>query len=402
MPDDRGGGTQQRAAACLRALAACGPVHLLHLASTAAPLPAHLHNLVASTSNLADAGRVLGRALRFADRRTWMDRVLTSAWGTSGLIAPMDEQESAALGASLPRQDFDGLFAFHLGAACAVEQLQALRPRARRVIDWDFLESANVVPLARAENPSLGVRQTLSAHFNRLKVQRLESRILRDWDAHMCSSSVDVPHLRHRARPGAQVFSVRNTAPVPAVCSPPPPAERPPTVLFVGTMAYWPNLDAAQHFLDDIWPAVRRALPLAEVLVVGRAAPASLLARSGRDGITVHADVPDMAPLYALSHAAVVPLRFAVGSNLKIPEAMASGRPVVAYRPACERHAISDDSGVLPVDGAQAFTDAVLTLLSNTGQAANLGAKAHQAALANFSRTVVERDLTQALKIIFE
>ena len=53
-------------------------------------------------------------------------------------------------------------------------------------------------------------------------------------------------------------------------------------------------------------------------------------------------------------------------------------------------------------DGAQAFTDAVLTLLSNTGQAANLGAKAHQAALANFSRTVVERDLTQALKIIFE
>src|SRR5439155_22702561 len=40
-------------------------------------------------------------------------------------------------------------------------------------------------------------------------------------------------------------------------------------VLFVGRMDYGPNVDAVLHFVADVWPAVREAVPGAAFHVVG-------------------------------------------------------------------------------------------------------------------------------------
>lgn len=401
MPDEQGGGTQQRAAANLRALATCGRVHLLNLGSDSRALPPGMAALTSSVYNLSDIKNRLGRPLRYGTRKAWSDRLLHTAWGMSGLISKLNIEESTAIADWLGRGRFDGAFAFHLGSALVVDALPVLKPDACRVIDWDFLESPNVLASALAQSPVLGWRRAAAVRFNQFKVRRWESDILNRWDSHLCSSSQDLAFLRARANQDAVVFSANNSVHVDAQCPPPPSDKRPPTVVFVGTMAYWPNVDAVQHFLSEIWPLVRRAIPLAEFQVVGRAVPADLLARSGCDGLMVYNDVPSVAPHYAQSHVSVVPLRFAVGSNLKVPEAMAYGRPVVGYRQACERHALGPDAGVFSVDSPIQLADTLISLLQDPRRSAMLGEQAHRAAFEHLSDDVTHRILTAVLSNIY-
>lgn len=399
-PDECGGGTQQRAAANLRALATCGRVHLLNLGADSGALTPRLAALVASVTALSDVERRVGRYLSYGARTSWTDRLLHTAWGMSGLIAQVSQEEVSAIADTLPHRQFDGVFAFHLGSALVADRLPVRRPGAQRVIDWDFLESPNVLAWARAKHPELGWRQTATALFNRAKVRRWELHVLRHWEGHLCSSPRDIGFLRARANRDNAVSAVSNSVHVDLEC-PPPPSGRPPTVLFAGTLAYWPNLDAVQHFLLRIWPTVRRLLPTAELKVVGRAAPASLMAESGRDGVTVHTDVASVTPYYAESHVAIVPLRFAVGSNLKVPEAMAHGRPVVGYREACERHGLSAGQGVFFVDDHAQFSKTLVSLLSDFAKATDLGVLAHRLAKDRFSSQVVDTDLARVMREMF-
>lgn len=392
-PRDSGGGTEQRAALHLHALAACGRIHLLYLSDDACRIDVDLRERVATVTTLAPAMARRKTGFSFEHRKGLGSRLFRSAWGMSGLIVCPTADEVSAIVATLPLRQFDAIFAFHLGPACLADALGVLRPGGRQVVDWDFLESANVVPWIRAQQLPSSLWRTAMAHFNRLKVQRLEAGILKSWDAHFCSSSVDVNALRQRARLG-RIDVIQNAVPVPAVCPPPSGAPQ-PTVIFVGTMAYWPNVDAMQHFIDRIWPAVRRALPTAQLLVIGRGMPPALQALHGCEGIEIFSNVHRVEPFYERAHVAVAPLRFAVGSNVKLPEAMAQGRPVVGYRRACERSALGQAQGVFGVDDEAGFATELARLLANPTLGANCGARAHAAALASYSRPVVQDRLAR-------
>lgn len=400
LPNEQGGGTQQRAAANLRALAACGRVHLLYLATGPCELNPAMAAYTSSFCGLSDIQRDLGTRLEFGASNGFFKRWVHSAWGTSGTIATLNSKEATLISNYLGGCKFDGIFAFHLGSALAANALQVLRPGASRVIDWDFLESPNVVAMARSKASRLSLRQVAAARFNQLKVRYWETGILRRWEGHLCSSTQDVAYLRARARKHALVSAVNNSVPVDPLC-PPPPVNRPPTVVFVGSMAYWPNLDAMQHFLSEVWPQVRKAIPHAELQIVGRAPPVDLQARSGCDGVTVYADVPSIKGHYAQAHVAVAPLRFAVGSNLKIPEAMAHGRPVLGYRHACQRHGLGQDAGIFAVDNPEEFSRKLISLLQDPSESAALGAQAHHVALEQLSAEVTQRELTLLLSNIF-
>jgi glycosyltransferase involved in cell wall biosynthesis len=114
--------------------------------------------------------------------------------------------------------------------------------------------------------------------------------------------------------------------------------ERDPTrILFLGSLDWRPNQDAARTLLDVLLPKVRAAMPAATVRLVGRNPPGWLVRRVNElAGVDLFADVPDVRPFLHTCGVMAVPLRVAGGSRLKILEALATATPVVSSRVGAE------------------------------------------------------------------
>ena len=132
-----------------------------------------------------------------------------------------------------------------------------------------------------------------------------------------------------------------------------------PFVVFVGTMDYPPNIEAARWFATSVLPGLRRLDARVEFLIVGRNPAKSVRALARLDGVTVVADVPDIRPYLSHGRAIVVPLLLARGIQNKVLEALAMGRPVFASTAVCATFGKSLPVGVFCCASAPEFVDRV-------------------------------------------
>jgi glycosyltransferase involved in cell wall biosynthesis len=87
-----------------------------------------------------------------------------------------------------------------------------------------------------------------------------------------------------------------------------------------------------------------------------------VLALSG-DGISVHADVPDVQPYLDAAAVVASPIRLGGGMRVKILEAITSGKAVVASPVALEGLAVRDGREVVVAERDSDFVDAIARLL---------------------------------------
>lgn len=101
-----------------------------------------------------------------------------------------------------------------------------------------------------------------------------------------------------------------------------------PTLLFVGNFAYIQNQDAARYLIRNIFPLIKKKIPKAKLLLVGRSIPDSIASLSSNN-ISVRDNIEDIREAYSAADILVAPLRIGSGTQFKILEAMATGLPVV-------------------------------------------------------------------------
>lgn len=131
-------------------------------------------------------------------------------------------------------------------------------------------------------------------------------------------------------------------------------------ILFLGNMAYGPNRDAVNYFLDRIFPRIRGQLPDVQLYIVGNAPSQDLLERSGSDGVYVTGYVPDVNHFLSKSGVFILPMRQGAGIKIKALEAMAVGVPVVSTPEGMEGIEISDECYLGKTD--QDFAEKVIRL----------------------------------------
>ncbi|MCX6626024.1 MAG: TIGR03087 family PEP-CTERM/XrtA system glycosyltransferase, partial [Candidatus Solibacter sp.] len=147
----------------------------------------------------------------------------------------------------------------------------------------------------------------------------------------------------------------------PAAVKPDPALAGRDYLLFVGSMDYYPNTEAAERFARDIFPALRAAAPGLELLIVGRKPTQSVFALGRVDGVEVVGTVEDVRPYYLGCRAVVAPLSIARGIQNKVLEALAMERPVLASRAICRTFGQTLPKGVYECESVEDYARPVET-----------------------------------------
>lgn len=99
----------------------------------------------------------------------------------------------------------------------------------------------------------------------------------------------------------------------------------------IGAMNWMPNEEGMRWFLEDIWPELHRLHPQFTLTLAGRYMPGWLVT-GYRPGVVVVGEVDDARSFVEAHDVAIVPLRSGSGIRIKIIEAMAAGKAVVATK----------------------------------------------------------------------
>jgi glycosyltransferase involved in cell wall biosynthesis len=155
-------------------------------------------------------------------------------------------------------------------------------------------------------------------------------------------------------------------------------------VLFVGNFVHPPNIDAATRLVREIFPRVLGTHPDASLHVVGANPPPELRAASGR-AVTITGRVPDPVPYIERAAVVAAPIRFGGGMRVKVLEALAAGKPLVASRLAVEGLELADGDQFVAAESDEEFADRICDLLADEPLRQRLGARAREWAVENLN-----------------
>jgi glycosyltransferase involved in cell wall biosynthesis len=144
-------------------------------------------------------------------------------------------------------------------------------------------------------------------------------------------------------------------------------------VVFVGAFMHEPNVEAARRLVEAILPRIRVQRPDAGLTIVGADPPPDLL---DREGVLVTGRVPEVAPYVESAAVVVAPLSLGAGVRIKVLDALARGKALVATPKAIEGLEVRDGEHLLVRDTDADFADAVVSLLDDPSLRQRLGAAA--------------------------
>jgi GT2 family glycosyltransferase len=168
-------------------------------------------------------------------------------------------------------------------------------------------------------------------------------------------------------------------------------------LLFLGNLAHRPNADAVHHFLRDIFPAVKSALPQVKLYVVGDSVPPEIAAYASAD-VEVLGYVPDVEPFFRNCRLMVVPLRYGAGIKGKLGESLSYGLPVVTTSTGAEGFGLTGGVEALIVDEPREFAAAVVRAYEREDLWERLSEQGYRHVEKHFTPEVVARVIESSMR----
>ncbi len=242
---------------------------------------------------------------------------------------------------------------------------EQVAPHSKAVLlDLHNIES---VLMARRAWAATFPANSVFRRFQRASVE-LERRWLPRFHGLLAASDHDAALLR-AAYPASRVHVYPNALPP----SPRPNVREEHVIAFSGNFEYDPNTDAVRYFHRRIWPLLKSRWPKLVWRLIGKNSEA--VRRNVRGDPRVQLAGPPENAVAALAAAQVVvaPLRVASGTRVKILEAWAAGRAVVATSLGAEGLPVEDGVNLLIADEPRQFAEAVSSLLGSPDLRERLG-----------------------------
>jgi len=231
------------------------------------------------------------------------------------------------------------------------------------------------------------------------RLRRYEEKVLPSFHGAVVCSPEDGASTRTQA-PATAIEIIANGADTdyyrPTIAAARSPQRQEPTILLLGTMHYYPNIDATHYFFNAIYPLLRKRYANLRLLIVGHHPPPTIRALDDQPGVTVTGSVDDVRPYFASSSLLAVPLRLGGGTRLKITEAMAAGLPVVSTTIGAQGLAVQHERDLLLADDPSAFGAAIQRLLDDPSLGRRLAEAGRKLVESQYSWQALGQHFAQA------
>lgn len=223
-------------------------------------------------------------------------------------------------------------------------------------------------------------------------VERVERRLCPRFDLNVMTSEVDAERLRALA-PGARTTVIPNGVDIDFFRPGSPEQVVPGRVAFLGPTYMFPNRDAVDFFLANVWPLIRQRCPESTFHLIGKNSVDEKARFESHPGVTCNGHVPDIRPHFAETAVSIVPIRVGGGTRLKILDGWSMGKAVVSTSVGCEGLETVDGRNILIRDDPAAFAAAVVQVLRDRDLRDRLGHEARKTAEQLYGWRVVGRKL---------
>jgi glycosyltransferase involved in cell wall biosynthesis len=169
-----------------------------------------------------------------------------------------------------------------------------------------------------------------------------------------------------------------------------------PRIGFLGNCTYLPNESGVKWFIHDVWPAIKRQLPNAQLRLVGRASEGDLT-KLGPDIIGL-GWLEDPGEEIASWSVMIVPIKIGSGTRVKVAEGFARKCAVVATAIGAFGYEVHHGEEILLAESAEDFASACLLLLSNSQLREALAGNAYQRFLERWTWDLFENTVKVVLQ----
>ncbi len=292
----------------------------------------------------------------------------------------------------LDREDYDVV---HFDTISLLPYLKLVLSGMATTLDHHNIESHMLKRRAKKER-SFFRRLYFWQEGNRLA--RYEQKFCTRFDLNFTCSDVDTDRL-HKISPQAKVMTIPNGVDL-DYFKPLGKTVQRKSIIFVGRMNWYPNIEAVQFLAEKIWPYLKKKVPDLECEIIGANPPPQIRDYSFRwPDFHVHGYVDDVRPLIESASVYVCPIQDGGGTKIKILDAMALKKAIVAHPIACEGIQVKDGQDILLAENENAFINYIYHLINDEEKRASLGYNACQTIKDRYDYAIIGKKLSEAFSL---
>jgi glycosyltransferase involved in cell wall biosynthesis len=167
-------------------------------------------------------------------------------------------------------------------------------------------------------------------------------------------------------------------------------------LIFAGGMGYYANREAVLYFLSEIWPLLREDDPNRPVTIIGRNPPKELLDATCNSNLFAPGFVDDVRPFFDAAKIYICPIKNGGGTRLKIIDALAMKKPLVATGLAVEGLDLVEGEHYLRAEKPTEFIENIKRLENDSNLCKKLSFAGRKFVENRYSWDLIGRNMEEA------
>ena len=136
-----------------------------------------------------------------------------------------------------------------------------------------------------------------------------------------------------------------------------------PSLFFIGSLDWLPNVNGLKWFLDHVWSSVRKTYPDLVLHIAGRNSGDALLAYRSMKNVIFHGEVESAMGYMQSYDMMIVPLFSGSGMRIKVVEGMALGKCIISTSIGAEGIPYTQNYDIAIADSTDEFLDQISRLI---------------------------------------